>query len=261
MNRSRMMVVGVTVACIVACLGLWVYQSGLPWATPVAPTSVYPPGPELLLIETANIDAGYGEDEVPVLLEEFRLACRQACRDCIGHAQLTDVLADSFTAAAVDRLQMYLTPSYERYRDYGLRIAGRDPEGVKIVNILSNQEAFDKSTTGLRLLPFDSRAVVVRCLYLRGAPMQSNMTARFTYAVDSGLFFSEVGYEPEKSKATVYEVIFPVEAPDSFSPGDRIPLVFGMDFVLDTSKRTWKPWRVGYYDPSGVDRRIVPPWF
>lgn len=261
MYRIRVILVGVTATCIVAGLGLWVYLSGLLGGAPAAPMVVYPPGPESLLLQTANFDTGYGEDEVPMLLDEFRQACRQACRELIGDTRLTEPLADSFTAAAVDRLQLYLTPSYERYREYGRRVAGRDPEGVKVVNVLSNQEAFEKSTVGLRLLPFDSRAAVVRCLFLRGAEIQSDMTSRFTYVVDSGLFFSKVGHEPKKSRATVYEVIVPVEAPDSFNPGKTIPLVLGMDFVWDTSTRTWKPWRMGYYDPSGVERRIVPPWF
>lgn len=257
MSRKQWMVGSGVIVLAISVVIIVVVNSRQP-SVPLSTVSSEKPGVESFLLASAEYIEPFDEEEVPNLIGMFREACARSISRLSGVAVLTESRSQGFIEAAAERLTMYLLPSYDRYRESAMRITGRDPDGLEVVNIKASREQFERQTGGLRLLPFDPHSVHVRALYIRGANLHLNVTADCSYTCDLGLFFTEVGHGPEKSGATIYEVLVPVDAPDEFRPGKRIRLVLGMAFALD--KEVWKPWRMGFHDPSGEDRRLVPPW-
>ncbi len=251
-GRLTAIIVGI---CVVGAVYYFLRgRAAVPSPVAHAPT----PGVETHLLGSANIIEPYDEQEVPDLVLQFRVSCLASCRDLIGEARLDSASMESFCDAASERLRLYLAPSYDAYREYVKRLTGRDPEGSGATNIFSKRGDFEGMTSGMRLLPFDPASVHVRAVFIGGRSV-APLTADASYTPDSGLFFSAVGQEPKKARATIYEVLVPVEARDPFHPDTRFSLVLGMAFVRELDGR-WKPWQMSFHDPSGVKRITGSPW-
>ncbi len=249
----------VVIAVGVVWLGVW-------WPRPKTPLVVSPSyanGVESELLGIAKITYPADADEALALVEAFRQSCARACAQLPADDRLNSTQSESFCDAAADRLRLYTDPSYEAYRAYAKRLTGRDPDGLKVPNIISDKDRFDRASGRLRLLPLDPESVQVRARFVSGRKAYDGLTAGHYYSPDSGKFFSHLGDDEKdfpKERATIYEVVVPVDIPDSMNPSVRVRLVLGMDFVLDPAKNMWKPWRMGFHDPSGEVRIIVPPW-
>lgn len=267
MNRTTKSVIVGGIICLVAA-SVFLYARRTPKQSfNKMPPHSYPPGAESLLIETAKVLDSYEESEVPAILDDFRKACQDSCRELIGEAKLGDAQADSFTEAAVERLGMYLAPDYDNYYAYCKRLAGKEPKDAFTTNIFPNRTGFEAGTVALRLMPLDPKAVHVRALYLRGHTTQNEVTADDTFLVDYAGYFSDTMMNglggPKKPGSTIYEVILPVDVPlpdEDPSTGKRVRLVLGMAFVFDPVKSRWLPWRVGFHDPSSEGHTMYAPW-
>lgn len=257
------LVIGSIVVIAVGVLwlgGWWTRQK-----TPSLVSPAYADGVESGLLGIAKITYPADIDEALALVEAFRQSCVRACAQLPADDRLNSTQSESFCDAAAERLRLYTDPSYEAYRAYAKRLTGRDPDGLKVTNIISDKDRFDERSVDLRLLPLDPESVQVRARFVSGRKAYDELTATFLFSADGGNFFSNLGDKDNekylvKSRATIYEVMIPVDIPDAMNPSVRVRLVLGMVFVLDAAKNVWKPWQMGFHDPSGEVRIIVPPW-
>lgn len=211
------------------------------------------------LAQSVAVIAPYDEAEVSDLLAEFREACAKACSQLGGTDQLDPSSAQALVAEASERLELYLLPSYDRYRTQVTRLSRRDPDGSNMPNIFTSREQFEKQAIHLRLLPFAPSEVAVRPLYRQGRATAHAGQQRRTYQIDLGRVFTKIGHDPASSQSTIFEVLVPVDAPDALEPKTHVRLVLGMAFARgDTSD--WLPWCMSFYESDDTPRVIVPPW-
>lgn len=256
-NRWLIAIIGiiVVIAGVLVVRAIWAEGE-----SPSSPLPAFASGVEQRLIERAGVIQPTSPSEATDLITQLRAACRRSCEVLSAEQRLSAQRADALSLAAAERMAMYLEPSYEAYREYCKRLSGRDPMGSGAMNICSNAEDFEKRTASLRMVPFDPAAAQVRACFIIGVDVSGELTARLNFKADMGMFFTPTGLDPAAARATIYEVLVPVFAPDAMRPEDRVMFVLSMAFALDPATSTWKPWRMGYYDPSGADRRISPPW-
>lgn len=257
-KRHALILCAVMVVAGALILSMWF--GGALRSSPKAPPSPGQ-GTAWVLTESAKFITPSDVAEVPSIVATFSEACQAACAqlstnhafDGAGYGRLCD--------AATERLQLYLDPSYEKYREYSQRLSGRDPRGLTVMNIMGDEKSWAIAEDDLRLLPLDPDAVHVRALFIRGRDVSEPISSGgYGFRSDSGKYFSNVGDNPTAMRATVYEVMVPVLVQELFPPNERAPLVLGMAFVLDESTGAWKPWRMSYHSPVKDDRVYPTPW-
>lgn len=261
-NRRQRMLIGTVLAAGTCVLVAWF--AGILRTSPSHPTPPPRQGVEWVLTENAKFIEPKTPGDVAELVAMYEASCRKSCDELSGDHRLDRAAADRLCEISAERLGLYLNPSYEKYRQFAIRLTGRDPLGLKgVQNILADEESWATCAGDLRLIPIDPYAAHVRAVYIRGRDVSDPLASGgFTSTGDESNFFSKVGSGLSRDDvSTIYEVLVPVVVRDALNPNERVRVMLGMAFVYDQPTGRWRPWRMGYHDPSNNLATILsPPW-
>lgn len=250
--RNRIVVLGALVAAIGA--GIWIF-----WPAPRAiPTRGTVAAIDIARLNGATLIRAKSEAEVVDIARKLERSVIAAAARLPPDRALTDLQARDLAKLARVRVELFLNPDYERYREHVIALTGRDPQGADAAGIVTSPEAWKKRADGYRFAPIDPESADVRCDYHLGHDPVDTFAGHRTLISDSKKFYSSIGLSPKGSGRSVYTVTMPIEI-TSIKTTQPIRVFLTLWCVWLPDRHHWVPWAMGFNDAMDQSP-MLPPW-